>query len=157
MNAEYDTQLTESQKLAFNSQFEAFGGQKNTFFDVITAVNLAYDENTKNGWNANNGVSVRINEGSNTKYCIWANSEGLAKGKILKGTGTNISDTEDLYGTTLTNLYARTDVTKAETMQPDGTGQNNPNGYKYYFDCSIGYNNISGKVNELVFTIKTYY
>ena len=75
MSAEYDSQLSDQALLDFNSQFEVYVGQDNTFFDVITVVNLAYDVNANAKWLAGDGITVKIKNKS---------------GSLLKNTGINL-------------------------------------------------------------------
>ena len=71
INAEYDTQMSDNELARFNSQFELYVRDNNTFFDVITVANLAYDINKKNGYDQKNSVTVKIKEGNTVKYSIF--------------------------------------------------------------------------------------
>ena len=136
MSSEFDSQLSNNELLKFNSQFELYQRSdiENTFFDVITVVNLAYDVNTSAQWQPESGVTVVVKEGVNEKYRI---SDSM---KIPKHTMLDNSDHEK-------DIYSEI-IGKYTKLKNDDPAQ----GYQYQFVCEkIDYNTASGKVNQVIF------
>lgn len=151
LSAEYDTQISDNELAKFNSQFEAYAKADNTFFDVITVANLAYDINKRNGWDEQNGVSVKIctdPECNNVQYSILPN-ENSEKNHFFEGMDPDKKvyiyneKKPNLEGKSIVDYY--TAGTETET------------GFKYErsFKCDnkIHYNSITGKVDEIKFQI----
>lgn len=145
MSAEYDSQLSDQALLDFNSQFEVYVGQDNTFFDVITVVNLAYDVNSKAHWVAGDGVTVKIKKGANTQHKLSDGTQ-VARGQMLEGE--NGTQKKDIYSK-LVKIY--TEPLKKYT---DANGKEHEK-YPYKFLCNGGdgikYNPKTGRVSEVTF------
>ena len=138
MSSEYDNQLSDKELLKFNSQFEIYHKADNSFFDVITVVNLAYDVNTSVGWEAGNGVTVEIKEGAAVKYKMPDSDSSMEKHQMLDASGHQ----KDIYSDI---------IEKYTELKNVGTSQ----AYKYDFVCEeITYNRASGRVNKMVFSAK---
>lgn len=136
MSSEFDSQLSNNELLKFNSQFELYKRSdiENTFFDVITVVNLAYDVNTSTQWQAKSGVTVEIREGANPKFYI-SDSVKIEKHKMLDAS----NHEKDIYSEI---------IEKYTQLKNDDPAQ----GYRYKFICEkIDYNTASGKVNQVIF------
>lgn len=140
ISAEYDTQMSDNELAKFNSQFEIYDRTDNTFFDVITAANLAYDINKKNGYDEQNSVTVTviINEGSRKGTYLITPNLGLKKNYFMEG------ETDQVY------MY---DFIEEYTKKQDGE-------YAYLFKCigengksGIEYNTTTGKVKGIRFEI----
>ena len=142
-NAEYQTTMSDTELAKFNSQFEVYDRTDNTYFDVITVANLAYDINTKNGNDINNGVSVYLCEADGTVlYRIAPNN---AAKKNLFFSGSNGTSTIDMYS--LVSQYAK------QKYNEDDNGYITNVKYMYRYECSgIGYNDTTGKVNSISFS-----
>ena len=86
MSAEYDSQISDNELAKFNSQFEFYDKDNNTFFDIITVSNLAYDINKINGWDENNCVKVQIVIGEGNQRGTYAiiPDENLEKNYFYK-------------------------------------------------------------------------
>lgn len=140
---EYDSQRSDTEIVNFNRQFEAYAKDGNTFFDIITVANLAYDVNKKNGYDAQNSVEIRLENENNTNvaYSILCNAN-LAKNHFFVNENTGSS--EYIYGN-LVATYAK----KKEDASGVPTTE-----YEYQFNC-IGtkYNNVTGKVEQMRFKI----
>lgn len=155
MSAEYDIQMSDNELAKFNSQFEAYARDNNTFFDVITVANLAYDNNKKNGWDEQNGITVEIYEGGNLKYSILPSK--IEKNHFFKGNDKNNSiyiynePQRDLGDKSIIDYYTEMNLVSNDNKQK----------YKYKFNCSlkngiggITYNEINGKVEKVQFIVE---
>lgn len=142
LNAEFDNQASERELEKFNSQFEIYAKDDNNFFDVLTVANLAYDVNKRNGWEANNGVEIKIKKSNDTVVYSIKNNSGLQKNYFFEG------------DTTATQKYMyEDDVVGVYAVKQAGKDQ-----YKYNFKCdSISYNETTGKVKEMQFKIDEKY
>ena len=145
LSAEYDTQISDNELAKFNSQFEIYAKENNTFFDVITAANLAYDINKRTGYDEQNGVTVTIVKDNGTvEYSVLPKE--LPKDYFFEGENEN----KPVY--IYNNLNGESIIEKYTARKSDDTD------YLYRFDCtkanSIGYNDITGKVNRIEFTIE---
>ncbi len=137
MSSEFDSQLSNNELLKFNSQFELYQRSdiENTFFDVITVVNLAYDANVSTQWQTGSGVTVQIWERGNCKYSI-SDSNEIKKHTMQEGTSGSEKD-----------IYSEI-IGKYTQLKNDDPAQ----GYQYKFVCEkIDYNTASGKVNQVIF------
>lgn len=143
MNAQYDSQKAGDQLVKFNSQFEVYAKDNNTFFDIITVANLAYDVNQKNNWDAQNSVTIYVcksNQNSVT-YSILPNQD-LKKNYFFNGATADVNNQKYMYD--LITGYAP----KKDELEE---GKENPE-YRYKFDCvKTDYNEITGKVKEMKF------
>jgi len=141
MSAEYDNQMSDNERAKFNGQFEIYDKEDNTFFDVLTVMNLAYDINKRTNWDAQAGVTVKIiNENNeNVAYSVLPN-ENLKKDYLFKGT---TEDSEYIY------LATGESIIEKYTKRTDDNSAN-----IYSFKCTkIEYNTITGKVKEMNFKI----
>lgn len=129
INAEYDIQVAEREVEKFNSQFEAYAKEKNSFFDVITVANLAYDVNKKNDWDAKNGVLIKIKKSNGTVIYSILNDKNLQKNYFFENEGPN-----QVY------MYDKTEVIDKYTEQIVDT-MTGKMIYKYNFKC-VGENSI---------------
>lgn len=136
VGAAYDAQISENEIAKFNSQFEVYQGNENSFFDVITVVNLAWDINKKNSYDPNNCVEVTIDG----KYELKCNNE-LQKSCVYDG-----SNQINIYD--LVKLKVTGDSTLGGTYVEEGKTK-----YYYIFNCeNIEYNDVTGKVKSVKFT-----
>ena len=146
MNAEYNSQMSDNELAKFNSQFEIYARENNTFFDVITVANLAYDINTKNGWDTNNGIDVKVYDGTATvpMYSILVTNNAENVGKLKKNyffDRQTVSENNQKY------IYDEAFISE-NTEQVDVEEKRI---YKYKFTCrnEIDYNGVTGKVKKL--------
>lgn len=151
MSAEYDSQLSDQVLLDFNSQFEVYVGQNNTFFDVITVVNLAYDVNSKAKWVAGDGITVKIKKGGSIQHRLSDGTQ-IARGQMLEGeTGTQ---EKDIYSE-LVKKYTENPTGEPLKKYTDTDGKEHEK-YPYKFLCDGGngikYNQKTGRVSEVTFT-----
>lgn len=147
MSAEYDTQISDNELAKFNSEFEIYARDDNTIFDVITAVNHAWDINKKNGFDQGNSVTIKIVKGSKIQYSLIPSPESR-KSYLFKGNG--VGEIQYIY-----------DLTKSDDSDEafgavKYDAENLKQVYKYYFNVDadgVGYNSITGKVNSVIFRI----
>ena len=151
LNANYDTQMSDNELAKFNSQFEVYAKSDNTFFDVITAANLAYDVNKRCNWDAQAGVSITIIQNGNTNnvlYSLPAGPSGARLGKNCFFDKTN--HVKDIYNP----LDGENDksIVQINTSRKDTDDST----YLYKFNCtasnSITYNSTTGKVQNMTFS-----
>ena len=142
INSEYNVQMSETELLKFNSQFEAFHRNNNTIFDVVTVVNLAYSINQQIGWNEYSGVTV-ILKAPNGTYKIRS-KDSIAKNKMFKGDTTG---TIDIYNEILIdeNIYYAVTYTDEVTGNQVTKTENVP------YKCEIYYNEDTGRVDRMEF------
>lgn len=146
INAEYDAQMSDNELARFNSQFELYAREDNTFFDVITVANLAYDINQRNGWDESNGVDVKIydRDSSIAMYSILVTQNASNGGGLKKD---YFFEKEDVVETTQEYIYGQ--------IISENTAKKNDDEsvFKYRFECKneISYNEITGKVREIKF------
>lgn len=140
LSSEYDTQLSDSELVKFNSQFELYAKKDNTYFDVITVSNLAYSVNNQNGNDTSENNSVKIyiiNKNNDSILCSILPDSSLKRNYFFKGGDVT---TNQLY------MY--------EEVANDGLMKNY--GGNTTFSCkdegSIKYNAV-GKVCEMRFKI----
>lgn len=148
MSAQYDQQIAENELTRFNGQFEVFAKEDNTFFDVITVANLAWDVNQKNNWDAQTGVTIKIINENNEQvaYSVSPN-QGLKRDYFFKGEKTEtpvyIYNGEAIGNESIIDYYTQRNEENTD--------------YIYKFNCvgenSIIYNEITGKVKEMRFKI----
>lgn len=145
VSSEYDNQIADQELAKFNSQFEIYVKSDNTFFDVITVANLAWDVNKKNGYDEQNGVTIKIMDGSAVIYSILPKK--IKKNHFFENDG---REEKTIY------------IYNSENDQPSivdkYTERKEDNSdYFYRFDCtgenSIQYNDTTGKVTEMLFKI----
>lgn len=150
MNTEYNSQRADNELVKFNSQFEAYAKSDNTFFDVITVSNLAYDVNKRNKWDTQNGVEIEVNitQGSQTgNYTIQIDKDNSQKNFFWK-TGPGGAK---VYMYELVPEYTVADVKK----ETDAFGKEIEYiKYDYRFECNgsdVTYNQTTGKVSKMKF------
>lgn len=144
ISSEYDSQNADNQLVKFNSQFEIYDREDNTFFDIITVANLAYDVNKRNGYDDSNSVIVELclENKNSVSHSIFP-KKNLQKNYFFPGMNTNADKKNQVYMYDLIPKYG--------TKNEDGT-------YKYNFKCEgtkdaekISYNQTTGKVKEIIF------
>lgn len=141
MTAEYDVQRSENELASFNGQFEVYDKRDNTFFDIITVANLAYDVNKKNGNDPNNSVSIRIVNKGATEYSILPN-DNLPKNHFFEKE--DVNKPKYMYDDDIIGEYTKIKDPNSENIQ-----------YFYKFNCTeVKYNDVTGKVKEMCFTIE---
>lgn len=134
MSAEYETQRGDLELANFNSQFEYFARDDNTYFDIMTVSNMAYDVNRNNGYDANNKIEIKIYKGSKV-YSILSNKDLLRNYFFDK-------DNKQIY------MY------EDELLEYTKLKQNTDE-YEYNFRCEkTDYNNVTGKIREMQFKIE---
>ena len=116
MSSEYDSQVSDKEIVDFNYQFEIYDKPDNTFFDILTVANLAYDVNKRNGYDSKNSVTIKIYEGNTIKYSILPD-KNLAKDYFFNGD--NVSSSEYIYnkissGNSIIEKYASKKVNNEE-------------------------------------------
>ena len=200
--AGYEETKQEEMILEFNSKFEGYGkvadfnndkninqyklvstltgsetseinNPSNTFSEVISACNAAYDINDRNGNDKNNSVIIDIDLGTisgssmSEQYSIVP--IGNAKGEsILKKDHVFAAKSEDVTeSTTQVNIYSLLDVEinpgltlSSVRMFDDATNKVYGLKYKYYFDGILEYGENDtfanfGKITKVKFILKT--
>lgn len=147
MSAEYDSQLSDIELADFNSQFEAYAKDDNTFFDIITVSNLAYDVNKKNGYDAQNSVQIKLENqnNSNIAYSILS-QESLKRNHFFVQENTSVPQK---YMYDLVPEYTE----RENVLDHEGNVINQK--YKYRFKCiQTAYSQATGKVTEMKFKIE---
>lgn len=137
MSAEYDSQTSANELVKFNSQFEAYAKEDNTFFDVITASNLAYNVNKENKWDSKNGVEVKLylDDSPKASYSILI-VEALKKNHFFEGEGSDINKQKYMYDDEFIQ-FTKTEVDKTELETS--------------FRGIVNYSDITGKVDQIEF------
>lgn len=200
--AGYEETKQEEMILEFNSKFEGYGkvadfnddkkinqyklvstltgsetseinNPSNTFSEVISACNAAYDINDRNGNDKNNSVVIVIDFGKKIgsppaqEYCIvpLGNAKGesiLKKGYVFAEKPENVT-----ASTTQVNIYSLLDVeidpgftVSSVRMFDDATNKVYGMKYKYYFDGILEYGENDtfanfGKITKVKFILKT--
>lgn len=135
MSAEYETQRGDLELANFNSQFEYFARDDNTYFDIMTVSNMAYDVNRNNGYDANNKVEIKI-KGNNVTYSILSNKD-LERNYFFD------KDDKQIY------MYDN------DKLLPYTQLKLNSEEYAYKFVCKkTEYNEVTGKICEMQFKIE---
>ena len=137
MNHEYENQMSDRELVKFNSQFEIYAKEDNTYFDIMTVANLAYDVNKKNGYDAQNSVEIKIQQAGNETilYSILPH-KSLQKNYFFDKENT----AQQKYMYDLVSEYG----TKMENGE-----------YTHRFKClTTKYQEATGKVNQMVFKIQ---
>ena len=131
-NAEYDTTMSDTELAKFNSQFEVYDRDNNTYFDVITVCNLAYDINNR----TEDTITVSVT--------MWDNTKGAnVTYKINKATKTRdkFSDGTNMYSLVSDN---------SQQVYKDDSDHSKGKKYKYLYKCKkISYNETTGKVESI--------
>lgn len=114
----------------------------NSFADVISVCNLAYDINCRYGNDKYNSIRVDININGN-EYCVFPKEENngknvLEKGKVFK---CNTTQQSEMKSDNMVDLYSLMETVdgagvKLNDMKYDSEGKLR---YKYYFDCEADY------------------
>lgn len=149
MSAQYDQQIAENELTKFNGQFEVYAKEDNTFFDVLTVANLAWDVNKKNNWDEQTGVTIKIineNNDNMVEYSILPN-QSLKRDYFF--VGEDVTRPVYIYNEAQSNLENKSIIDYyTQRKQP------NNEEYIYRFNCQkITYNDITGKVKEMSFKI----
>lgn len=155
----YDSSKGRENVDSFNARFEQFQtseeistdtGTTNTepkvASDVVSAVNLAYNINTKNANDPVNNVEVYIYlKNSSVSYSL-TNSSSAKKNTMFKGTDTNsYIKTNDFL-----NLEIESGKLLSDTKIEANT---NKIIYRYTFSGNLEYNDKTGKVNKVNFRL----
>ena len=127
LSAAYDMQQSDNQLVAFNSQFEAFDKDDNSFYEIITVVNLAYDVNYKNEYDDKNCVQIYIRDSQTgaTKYSLL-NSPNARRDSLFNGED---ATHEPIYiynvnsGTSIMTQYKALTFSCLETKYSNVTGK----------------------------------
>lgn len=144
----------------FNSQFIGFETSEepradgnegtNTDFkvasDVVSAINLAYNINTKNHNDPVSFVEIYVYWATGGLRYSLLNSENAKKNTLFEGTDTNsyISTNEFL------NLEVNSGKFLNDTKLDETT---NKVVYRYYFTGRVRYNDDTGRINRVEFTL----
>lgn len=145
MSAEYDNQISDRELAKFNGQFEVYAKEDNTFFDVITVANLAWDINKKNGWDEQAGIKIKIiNENNEQVAYSVLPKQNLPKNNFFKGE----------TGETSIYIYNGYEVSEKSMIDFYTQRKADNTDYIYKFKCTeIKYNDTTGKVSEMSFKI----
>lgn len=144
---------------AFNSKFEKYviksdtnnDGEldedeltnfSNSFADVITVCNLAYDINCRNENDKKNSIRVDIDINGN-EYCVFPKEDSNEKSVLEKGKVFECNTTQESQMTkdNMVDLYSLMETAdgagvKLNDIKYDSEGKLR---YKYYFDCEVDY------------------
>ena len=134
-SAEYNSAMSDAELAKFNAKFEVYDRNNNTYFDVITVVNLAYTINKTNENDSQNQITVTLedNNSSSTNTYIF---DSTCEENVFSN-GTNIYTLVPFY----TNLV-------------DRASQSEGKKYEYLFKCSeISYSDVTGKVKSMKFDV----
>ena len=133
MSSEYESQRGDLELANFNSQFEYFAKEDNTYFDIMTVANMAYDVNRNNGYDASNKIEIVVMNNSNHILYQILSKEELKKNHFFK------KETNDqTYMYDLVPEYAEFDEQNEK--------------YKLKFNCiKTEYNKITGKISQMQF------
>lgn len=159
----YDSSKGRENVDSFNSKFERFQASEekseistdgdtvyktdpNVASDVVSAVNLAYNINTKSGNDPVNNVEVYIYlKNSSVAYSL-TNSSSAKKNTMFKGTDTNSYIT--------TNEFLNLEVESGKFLSDTKIATNtNKIIYRYSFSGNLEYSDKTGKVNKVTFKL----
>lgn len=136
--SEYDEQAAQNELVKFNSQFEVYAKNDNSFYDVLTVANMAYNINKNNNFDSTNGVVVVLNAESN--YYMLNNLEQSKD--FFSTSNASPNNSQSLYDNTFISQ-------NTETQKELATGKEKP---KYVFVGELEYSNTTGKVEKVTFT-----
>ena len=143
MSSEYDNQVSDRELAKFNSQFEIYDRKNNTFQDILTVANLAWDTNKQNSYDSSNGVVVNLQIGS-TIYSVL-NDENLPKNYFYEKVGATVKSNLKYF---YENSFVQENTEKKSVDDLNAE-------YEYRFECTgITYNDITGKVKTINFERK---
>ena len=142
MTAEYESQATGNELVNFNRQFEAYVKEDNTYFDVITASNLAYDVNKNNNYDLSNSVTVKLclNSNYSTTYSIMP-YKILAKNYFFPQEEFTTSEDSQIYMYD-ENLIEYTKTKDNQTTEISKT-----------FTGTAHYSELTGKIDIMTFKV----
>lgn len=142
----------------------------NTFSEVISACNAAYDTNTKNENDKNNSVTIDIKmEGHfDTDYCIVPAKDGdgnniLKKGYVFEGSSDSVNPDTAEQVELFSLLREEVSISGKTYTLSDTKYFSNENiqgmKYKFYFDGLLEYGDNDqfknfGKITKVTFTLK---
>lgn len=155
----YETSEARENVDKFNSQFTIYdtseldrtsGEGTNTdpkvASDVVSAVNLAYNINEKNNNDPVNFVEIYVYWSSGSLRYSLLNNENAKKNTLFEGTdtGSYIS----------TNKFLNLEVDSGKFLNDTRLDENtNKVIYRYYFTGKVSYNDNTGRVNRVEFTL----
>ena len=114
--------------------------------DVVSAINLAYNINTKNHNDPVNFVEIYVYWTTGGLRYSLLNSENAKKNTLFEGTDTSsYISTNDFL-----NLEVNTEKFLNDTRLDETT---NKVVYRYYFTGRVRYNEDTGKINRVDFTL----
>lgn len=138
MSAEYESQRSDLELANFNSQFEYFARENNTYFDIMTVANMAYDVNHNNQYDANNNVQIKIWKGNHVAYSILLD-KNLKRNYFF--------DRED--------KNKQIDMYDSDLLEYTKLKSDIEEEYTHKFVCTkTDYHDITGKVKEMHFKIE---
>ena len=135
----------------------------NTFAEVISACNAAYDVNTKKGNDDRNSVRIDIIMGAGKNYCVVPAKDAndkpiLQKGYVFEGLSSspNLSSQVSLFE--ILNKEVKNGYTLADTKYFSNERIQGMK-YKFYFDGRLEYGEDDnfqnfGKITKVTFTLK---
>lgn len=143
-SAEYHNTMSDAELAKFNSQFEVYDRDNNTYFDVITVANMVYDINKKNENDIQNQIDFKLIIGNNTTYTIPKDCSKLERDTFLLG-----NNEKNMYNTQITIEGKQTTLISEYSK----ITEKSPIDYVYKFTGKITkYNDVTGKVEEIQFT-----
>ena len=155
----YETSEARENVDKFNSQFTIYdtseldrrsGEGTNTdpkvASDVVSAVNLAYNINEKNNNDPVNFVEIYVYWSSGSLRYSLLNNENAKKNTLFEGT-----DTSSYIST---NKFLNLEVDSGKFLNDTRLDENtNKVIYRYYFTGRVSYNDNTGRVNRVDFTL----
>ena len=155
----YETSEARENVDKFNSQFTIYdtseldrtsGEGTNTdpkvASDVVSAVNLAYNINEKNNNDPVNFVEIYVYWSSGSLRYSLLNNENAKKNTLFEGT-----DTSSYIST---NKFLNLEVDSGKFLNDTRLDENtNKVIYRYYFTGKVSYNDNTGRVNRVDFTL----
>lgn len=149
MSAEYETQRGDLELANFNSQFEYFARDDNTYFDIMTVSNMAYDVNRNNGYDANNNVIIKLclNLSNETITHSIKPASNLKRNYFFPKEDDTTDKEHQIY---MYKLVSEDGNTELEDVLENGVKVGEK--YKYRFRCiKTDYNKTTGKISEMIF------
>ena len=164
-NQSYDEKQAQEQLETYNAKYEVYNRNNNTIIDLLTVINLAYDNNVSCDYDPQNSVEILIKISANHFYRLLGKYENRnlnEKNKIRFTSGENIIPPDidenkksiyDLVNESFDELDIKT-IGSADDKLSLTRLENNETQYKYLFKCtSIKYNIVSGKVEFMKFEL----
>ncbi len=166
-NQSYDEKQAQEQLETYNAKYEVYNRNNNTIIDLLTVINLAYDNNVSCDYDPQNSVEILIKISDSKYYKIpgdYNKKDVIDKNQVLSlideksSSGTAIS-IYDLINKSFEELQINNTNTeiKSDTLIKSKLTTSGKTIYKYLFKLDkIDYHKENGKISYMKFQILKY-